>query len=72
MVWIGSKKLSKDVFHHTRWKLDWNNTAFDLLGIKFSINLEEMSELNYSPKLSEINKIMNQWKRKKLTPIGRL
>lgn len=72
MVWIGSKKFSKDVFHHTRWKLDWNNTAFDLLGIKFSINLEEMSELNYSPKLSEINKIMNQWKHRKLTPIGRL
>ena len=31
-----------------------------------------MSELNYSPKLSEINKIMNQWKHRKLTPIGRL
>lgn len=43
MVWIGSKKKSKDVFHHTLWKLYWNNTTFDLLGVKFLINLEEMS-----------------------------
>lgn len=56
---------------HTRWKLDWNNTTSDLLGIKFSINLDDMSELNYTPKLLEINKIMNQWKHRKLTPIGR-
>lgn len=49
----------RDAFHHTRWKLDWNNTTFDRLGFKFSINREEMSELNYAHKLSEINKIMN-------------
>lgn len=72
MIWIGSKQYSKDLYHHTRWKLDWNNTTFDLLGIKFSISLEEMSELNYTPKLLEINKIMIQWKHSKLTPIGRL
>ena len=36
MVWIGSKKISKEVFHHTRWKLDWESLNFDLLGIKFS------------------------------------
>jgi hypothetical protein len=22
MIWIGSKKLSKDIFHHSRWKLN--------------------------------------------------
>jgi hypothetical protein len=44
---IGSKKLSKEVFHHTRWKFNWNNTTFHLLGIKFCIDLKEMVELNY-------------------------
>ena len=28
MIWIGSKKFSKDVYHHSRWKLDWNSTTF--------------------------------------------
>ena len=23
IIWIGSKKFSDQVFHHTRWKLDW-------------------------------------------------
>lgn len=62
MVWIGSKKISKDVFHHMRWKLTWNNTTFDLLGIKFSVNLHEMPELNYKSKLLEIEQTIKQWK----------
>ena len=72
MIWIGSKKFSKDVYHHSRWKFEWNNTNFDLLGIKFSVDLNNMIDLNYSPKLNEIKKILNQWKRRKLTPIGKV
>lgn len=60
MVWIGSKKFSKDVFHHSRWKLTWNNTIFDLLGNKFSVNLQEMPELNYKSKFLEIEKSIKQ------------
>ena len=58
MVWIGGKKFSKKVFHHSLWKLSWDNCIFDLLGIKFSVNLEEMEDLNYLPKLLEIRKII--------------
>lgn len=56
MVWIGSKKFSKETFHYSRWKLDWNNTNFDLLGIKFSVNLDDMINLNYNVKLDDIKK----------------
>lgn len=72
MVWIGSKKFSREVFHHTRWKLNWNNSTFDLLGIKFSVTLDEMSSINNEPKLSDIKRILNQWKLRKLTPIGKI
>lgn len=72
MIWIGSKKFSKEVFHHTRWKFEWNNTTFDLLGIKFCIDLKEMVELNYKSRLEEIKKTMLLWKSRSLTPIGRL
>ena len=58
MVWIGSKKISSEVFHHTRWKLDWNNSYFDILGVKFSINLTEMIDLNYKSKISYIYKML--------------
>ena len=72
MIWIGSKKFSKDVFHHSRWKLKWNNTNFEMLGIKFSVNLLEMTDINFSQKLTEIKKLIDQWKRRHLTPLGRL
>lgn len=68
---IGSKKFSK-VFHHSRWKLDWKNSTLDMLGIKFSVVLADMINLNYSPKITEIRKIINQWKMRKLSPLGRL
>ena len=35
VIWIGSKRFSKDVFHHTRWKLQWGTTQFNLLDIVF-------------------------------------
>ena len=56
MVWIGSKKFSNEVFHHTRWKLDWNNRKFDLLRIK----LHEMIDLNYKTKLYEIKNYLSR------------
>lgn len=43
-----------------------------MLGIKFSVNLPDMVELNYLPKLIEIRKLLKQWKVRRMTPIGRL
>ena len=54
MIWIGSKKISKEVFHHSRWKLDRQSTKFELLGVNFSLNLDEMLDLNFNTKLIDI------------------
>lgn len=45
---------------------------FDLLGIKFSVNLDEMMDLNYNNKMEQIVKLIKQWKNRKLTPLGKL
>ena len=42
LVWIGSTKISKEVFHHTRL----NNRKFDLLRIKFCTDLHDMIDFN--------------------------
>ena len=39
--------FSKTVFLHTRWKLEWGATQFNLLGINFSVNMEHIVEQNY-------------------------
>ena len=70
-IWIGSKKFSKDVYHH-RWKLTWGDTNFSLLGIDFSVNLNDMVYMNYKKQLEKIDKLISQWSRRILTPIGRI
>lgn len=72
IVWIGSKKFSDQVFHHTRWKLDWGSTSFNLLGFQFSVELSEIVDINFGNQIPKIIALMEQWKRRILTPIGRV
>ena len=48
LVWIqiGKKRYSNSKFDVGR-KLEWGTNIFNLLGIKFSIDLNSMIELNY-------------------------
>ena len=70
-VWIGSMKFSRETFNH-RLKLDWTQNDFDILGIKFSCNLDTIPEINYNEKIKEIKKEINQWSKRILTPLGRI
>ena len=70
-VWIGCKKFSGETFNH-RLKLNWNQTNFELLGIKFSCNLDTMIEINYKEKIEQIEKEIKQWSKRKLTSFGRI
>ena len=70
-VWIGCKKFSGETFNH-RLKLNWNQTNFEILGIKFSCNLDTMIEINYKEKIAQIEKEIKQWSKRKLTPLGRI
>lgn len=72
MVWIGSRKFSDQVFHHTRWKLNWGCTTFNLLGIEFCVELDKITELNYNIQLPKILSLIQQWNRRVLTPVGRV
>ena len=49
MDWV--KKFSKEIFHHDKWKLEWEDTKFNSLGIEFSVNLCEMTKLNFDKQL---------------------
>lgn len=72
IIWIGSKKFSAEVFHHARWKLDWGSNTFTLLGIHFSVVLDKILDLNYDLQIPKLYALIQQWKRRILTPIGRV
>lgn len=55
MVWIGRKKISRDVFHFSRWKLSWDNLTFELLDIIFSVTIDEREDKLYTKFLKNKN-----------------
>jgi exonuclease III len=70
LIWIGSKKRSR-LKLCKEWKFDWSQTEFTLLGINFDIDLECIVDKNYTEKLDQIEKQMNLWSARTLTPYGR-
>jgi hypothetical protein len=50
VVWIGNNIYSSDTMC-VKWGLEWGSTTFTLLGLHFSVNIDEIEKLNYTPKL---------------------
>ena len=52
--------------------LHWGETAFDLLGLKFSVNLDKMIQLNYDKYINQAKETINHWNKRYLTPLGKI
>ena len=48
------------------------NTKGALLGILFNTNLDKMIKNNYIPKVTQMEKILKQWNKRSLSPIGKI
>ncbi|MCU7801313.1 MAG: hypothetical protein KZQ70_14570, partial [gamma proteobacterium symbiont of Lucinoma myriamae] len=71
VVWIGKKKYSQDSIN-TRWKLSWGKCRFKILGINFNVDLSKMVEDNYKEKLVKLEKMIERWNKRHLTPMGKI
>jgi exonuclease III len=71
VIWIGSKRNSLEKLVDDS-DLVWNENIFKVLGIEFNINLEEIVNLNYNRKITSIKNLLKHWKRRNLTPMGRI
>ena len=71
MVWIGSKRFSKDQLNVPA-KLKWGNSNFTLLGIEFSTNMQDIPNINYSKAMTSANQVLSSWKYRSLTPFGKI
>ena len=70
VVWIGSKKGSKEKFGD-KYNLHWESNEFIVLGVKFPHNLNEIVDLNYREKINEMRKLFLNWSKRILTPLGK-
>ncbi|XP_071139100.1 uncharacterized protein [Mytilus edulis] len=71
VVWIGSKKYSREMLCQNR-DLSWGSTSFKLLGINFDIDLDKILNLNYTDRYHQIKNLINTWSKRNLTVIGKI
>ena len=70
VVWIGKKKYCNEKL--LRLNLQWDTVCFNMLGLSFSVDLKECTEINFSKQITKICKIINNWNKRSLTPIGKI
>lgn len=71
IVWIGSRRNCGLRFMRDR-NFQWDPGIFRVLGVLFSTNIGEICNLNYSGKLNEIKRIIGQWRKREITPLGKI
>ena len=47
-------------------------TKFKLLGIHFDVNLDKIEKMNYEIKIKSVKNLISLWKRRYLTPLGKV
>ena len=71
LIWLGRNRFSRDKLK-VKVKLDWDNQPFSVLGITFDRDLNQIIELNYEKVLADIQKLLEHWEKRNLTPIGKI
>ena len=70
IIWRGKKQQAHDTYN-VNVDLKWNVTEFKQLGIHFSSDLQKICELNFEPLIEKVTNLINCWKRRHLTPLGK-
>ena len=71
IVWIGKKRCSSDKLN-VKESLLWGSINFRLLGIEMSVKLKDIVDLNYRPLIENLHNQLNSWKKRYLTPFGKI
>ena len=70
-IWIGSLSHSDNILCQ-RYKLDWNQGPFKILGVTFTAEVFDIWDFNSNSVLNKVENIIKQWDRRKLTLFGRV
>jgi len=67
-MWLGFWATRND----TPFRFSWPENSVYALGIHFSNDRSKCQSLNFDKKLEDLEKILNTWKRWKLTLLGKI
>ena len=71
VIWFGCANNQSDIFM-PHLNFEWNPPTFNILGIEFTIHLNNISDINIENKLPEMQKAINSWSKRDLTPFGKV
>ena len=71
VIWFGCSQ-PPNITYLPHLKFEWNPKTFNLLGIEFTTNVQNITEINLNRKLNEINNEILQWSKRDLTPLGKI
>ena len=52
--------------------LIWDPGSFKVLGIHFSVNTNEITNINFEGKLEEVKREISRWNKRNMTPLGKI
>lgn len=70
-VWLGQKKNSKSIYLKDKC-MTWNPKKLKILGLWFTNDLTNLTEMNLKDKLMEVDKLFKIWSKRICTPLGRI
>jgi hypothetical protein len=71
VIWIGSSKNCKLRFMRDK-NFIWDPGTFKILGVLFSTDISNITSLNFDNKLLEMKRVLSYWKKRQLTPFGKI
>ena len=71
IVWFGCKNTPKEIFLPDL-KFEWNPSNFNILGVVFTTSLKNITDINIEKKMKDMQKEINNWTKRDLTPFGKV
>ena len=71
VVWFGCE-TPPNIIYLPHLPFEWNPPCFSVLGVDFTITLNNITDNNITKKLFEMQKEINLWSHRDLTPFGKV
>ena len=71
VIWFGSPRPPDEVYL-PHLNFEWNPPKFDILGVEFTTSLANITDINIEKKIIGIQKEINNWTNRDLTPFGKI
>ena len=71
VIWFGCHEIPNDIYL-PHMNFEWNPPKFSILGVEFTTNLENITNINIEIKIAAMQNEINKWTKRDLTPFGKI